>query len=112
MEKHERGCTANPNRICGLHLKPHSRWREPQKPLSELTKIVAGATQEDIDSRIPTLRDASGLWPGGCPACILAALRQGAPGVYSTFNFKEEMKKFWDEMNSERETGYDGPEIY
>lgn len=97
IEKHERGCTANPNRTCGLH---RIGYDEPPVPLTTLLEIVKGATDEDIDSRIPALREASGLWSEGCPACILAALRQAAPGIYSGFDFKAEFKAWQNEVNS------------
>lgn len=51
-----------------------------------------------LKAAIPVLREAA----GDCPACMLAALRQAkipAPCAEG-FNFTEEAKKIWSDINS------------
>ncbi|MEI4518670.1 MULTISPECIES: hypothetical protein [unclassified Stenotrophomonas] len=110
MQKHEAGCTNNPNRHCKLHVI---------------------ATGDDFGPTVAELRTAlaEGGYPmlvsvsGGCPACKLAALRQswvkpadGEPWPEEPqdgrekFDFKAELASVWSEHNSrERE---DGPSYY
>jgi hypothetical protein len=59
-----------------------------------------------INSAVPALREAT----GGCPACMMAALRQkGFPiPVVTAFNYTNEMKAIWDSINdSALEGSYD-----
>jgi len=52
---------------------------------------------------LPKLRKLS----GNCPACIMAALRQkGIPVPMVTgFNFSEEMKDIWNDINNAKAEG-------
>ncbi|HEY0916520.1 MAG TPA: hypothetical protein VGE22_16725 [Solimonas sp.] len=62
MEKHEAGCTLNPARVCRMH------------------RFMDGATAPSMEALIAAL--TAGGFDGlvkasdGCPACILAAIRQ------------------------------------
>lgn len=81
MLKHERGCTANPSRVCGM-----CDMAEQVNELPALLAIFDGYKEEfdfpseeahlahkaDFDARFAKLREAA----RGCPACILAVLRQ------------------------------------
>lgn len=95
--KHERGCTINPNRICGLCAYAH----ETQKPIAQLVACLS--TNKD-DLGMKELRDLC----SNCPACILAAIRQSGLQEWNEegrvvdfgFNFKIELQEFW---NTERE---------
>ena len=105
MERHERGCTNNPNRICTMHQYVDG----VQKPLAELSAILLANGPE----KEKQLRDAA----DNCPACILATLRQTrGPIIYDdqypdeirtdvgfAFDFKKELERFWQEANDGRD---------
>jgi hypothetical protein len=67
MEKHERGCTANPNRICGLceHAVPPLK----QKTTAEL---IACLSWDKDEYGMKELRELT----EGCPSCILSGRHQ------------------------------------
>jgi len=91
MEKHERHCTMNIDRKCRLCDLANN---EQQSIIFLFGALDSGG--------LDALRDAS----GNCPVCIYATLRQSAK-----FNGKElsqwdfclndEMKMFWDKLNTE-----------
>jgi hypothetical protein len=97
MVKHEKGCTANPVRVCGIC----NLMGEVQKPIEELL-IVS-------EKGFKALSEAC----HGCPCCILASDRQGKPESYPRFwehpsvtergdwDFKTAMKQFWIDYNEE-----------
>lgn len=109
IAKHERNCTANPNRTCGfcdvIHVEP--------KPVSELVKALGRGDEAGMQA----LRDLT----GECPGCMLAALRQGGftgynydcdpegygagpapePLAWETFNFRQAKTDFWDGVNTD-----------
>jgi hypothetical protein len=107
MERHERGCTANPNRVCGL-----CEYAEPslkQKPIAELIDcLMEGKSSEctsDIKQGMAKLRQLT----EGCPGCILAAIRQSGimKALYDSeygppelnFDFKKELEQWWATAN-------------
>lgn len=104
IAKHERGCTANPNRVCCLC----EHAEKQQKPIAEL---VACVSAEKAELGIPDVRALS----DNCPACILAAIRQSGilltegPDGYPIsvpFDFKAEMEQFWVAQNAKEEILY------
>ena len=95
MLKHESGCTANPNRVCGLcayaGLTP--------RPTVELIKAF-----EDSGCSLDDLRKAT----ENCPGCILAVLRQSKmnndiPEEKIWFDFKKELEEWWQVTNIMRQ---------
>lgn len=93
MKKHEKHCTANPNRACRLCQTPH-------RDFASLRKFVEGINEQPDEpvGEIPKeLRDAV----GNCPACILATLRQEQGRHVYTFDFKKELEAWWAEKNDE-----------
>lgn len=98
MRNHEARCTANTARVCRMH----KHCKQPQVPVSEM---IMAATVGGIDA----LRKSA----GGCPACILAALRQGELSRHErgpaqiVFDFKAEMAAFWAARNEEAVPGDD-----
>lgn len=70
MEKHERHCTLNPHRACRWLISGVHRHAE----MIHLRSLVIALRQNAplTDVAIDGLRMAV----GGCPACMLAALRQ------------------------------------
>ena len=98
MARHERHCTANPNRICRMCAHAENE----QRPLPELIRA--------LDTTIPgyginELRELA----SGCPMCMLAAVRQSGIGVWDgeshppdlNWDFRAELKKRWTELNNE-----------
>ena len=97
MLKHERGCTKNPQRICGLCEIAGLT----QRPISEL---VAAFCHEDGDGmeRLRVLAD-------NCPACMLATLHQMPSEMLDEdeygnvmlprFDFREELRAYEDRVN-------------
>lgn len=99
---HEKGCTKNPNRECGL-----CRFGEQEQvPLPELIAFV--------EQRALLIPDDDYFYPhngkhtealvnelqakaNNCPACTLAALRQSKKQVFlnAGFNVKERWAKWW-----------------
>lgn len=106
ITKHERGCTANPNRICGLcvTLAESHGIESAQKPIAALVGCLSLGKG---DFGMKELRELA----GDCPACILAAIRQSelqksnpseegwAPGLDFNFDFKSELQAFWNAQN-------------
>lgn len=118
MARHEKHCTMNPARdcrVCGLlggsvHVGAERMaslvailpdptefldtqfWSGDDSPHSRLAASLKDA--------MPTLREEV----DGCPACILAALRQKKIPAYMAedFNFTAEMKEIFADRNSER----------
>lgn len=98
MEKHERHCTMNPNRMCRwaqLEHGPRTRYDEHDfhRGLPRWVRLLAPLTEEKID----LLRDKT----AGCPACTLAALRQSGVEYHydhvngqHIFNYEQEVKDF------------------
>lgn len=100
IRKHEKGCTANPGRVCGLcaHVKAD------QAPLADLASAF-DKSQKDFG--LTRARELS----HNCPACILSAIRSSkanewfldfagqeeAPSL--EFDFPAEMKRFWQSVN-------------
>ena len=118
MIRHEPTCTNNPHRVCRMH-RTDGFDGEPQKPLSELTPFALAG-------------DVAGLRAvtGGCPACMLAAMRQApwpvkvdswedyythklhehsykdVPEQITAWKFKDEAVDFWDGVNQNNRGDY------
>lgn len=93
-EKHERGCTLNPNRVCGLCARVNAE----QKPIADL---MAPLEDGNFDALKRLAED--------CPACILAALRQynkprpSDEQFWNEWDFKAALAEFWNCENNRRE---------
>ncbi len=108
--KHERGCTARPDRICGLC----DHCGEVQPKLSVLTEFIDAHCKDlprydrdggrDILSvsgdKLDPMVEELGKLANECPACMLAALRQAKTETYSNFKFKERLDAWWAEENA------------
>jgi hypothetical protein len=106
MTRHERGCTKNPNRLCGVC---HQKWDDDHKEI--LIKALGdGRSKEVVDD----LREAA----EGCHACMMAAVRlsglqtppdEEGPGFsIEHFNYKEEKDRYWHDRNQENARSYYG----
>jgi hypothetical protein len=119
MAKHEVRCTKNPNRICGV-CKMMEQDQPPIEPLlailpdpKEFVRPICGDDFGDYPTfvnytelanatelQLPALREAA----KGCPACMMAALRQRGIPIPSLkgFNFTKMMQGIWTEINELR----------
>jgi hypothetical protein len=110
MKRHERGCTANPNRVCGMCARAEDEEGvTPAPPRDELLRIL------DADG-FKAMCDVANQ----CPACILSALRaRNVEAEFSNFrvsgpedgrnewSYATAKANWWESMNSivaERET--------
>lgn len=78
MEKHEAGCTMNPVRVCRWRIPQHSDGTK-QMDMRPLAEVLAARANGTADSRtVLSQDDIDWLHDAvlGCPACMLAALRQ------------------------------------
>lgn len=110
MKKHEAACTKNPARGCRMC----KLVEQDQPDLNTLMALLPTVEQQkqthhdengqpyDIWRDIPAqtveaLREAA----GGCPACMMAAIRQRGLLVPTAegFNFTEECKRVWNDFN-------------
>lgn len=122
MEKHEKGCTLNPNRECGIcsflntggvpladlmallpdpaKFKRMEPWDDGVGGSGEYEVIDDEALRSAVHAVLPKLRELT----ENCPACILAALRQrGIPvPIVTGFNFGEDMKEAQSAMQAHR----------
>jgi hypothetical protein len=75
MEKHEAGCTMNPQRVCRWRIDGHSDGTKQM----DMAAIAAGVRYRAFHSGgFLSAEDIGWLRAelDGCPACMLAALRQ------------------------------------
>lgn len=94
MEKHERGCTLNPNRVCGM-CKLLKQEQIPIENLKSFAMSLSPEIQSEPENEaVPRYRN----FCGGCPACMLAGIRQAKLCTFS-FDFKAEVETFWSEQN-------------
>ncbi len=105
IKNHEIHCTLNPERKCRLCARIHG---SNGHDLKTLLSILGDGNNKSFEN----------LWDHveGCPACILATLRQSkyleiTDTVYSenhanyekamSFNFKDALASFWSDVNGE-----------
>ena len=102
MKRHERGCTLNPHRVCGMcKMLADEGGPDPAPPRDELVRIM--------DERgFTAMCEAA----NGCPACILSALRtknfkgdaETLPGVLGPkdgrelWSYKTAKEDWWKEF--------------
>ena len=119
MARHEKHCTLNPARECRVcTLLEVASGDERGLPLADLMALLPDyvpfvmqnsmgdcspeykAFCVALESAYPVLRDAA----KGCPACIMAALRQKKIPVpmVDGFDFNKEMQTIFNEMNEFR----------
>jgi len=125
MEKHERGCVYNPNRLCGMCRYNYTGYQGDygemllyaQTPLNKLLKLLIEFTvnhadayyeffmpsqnqKEKLNTALERLRSAA----NGCPACMLAAMVQSKTTYWfdGLFDYKKEKQMFWERNNEKR----------
>jgi transcription elongation factor Elf1 len=107
INKHERGCTANPKRVCGVcgntgpvQTEPFAQYLEPAPVSEDWQADVPGATRQVVEGRydpfIAEVHDAV----NGCPACMLAIIRQ-LRITRIAWDYKAARDAYWAEINAE-----------
>jgi len=116
IKKHEKHCTLNPNRECGLCDLAGEKPTEmsvllnilpdpgPYRKTDESGWHEWPGLAEAAEKAMPELREKT----GECPACILAALRQkGIPvPIIDSFDYKKESDARLNELNNENAECY------
>lgn len=112
MSKHEKHCTMNPNRACGICK---DIGNDPV-PMSELLamlpdpetdiiqfdcggeyKTYAEGYIDKVKKAIEEVREVT----DNCPVCIFAALRQKGIHIHETgFDLTKELSDYWSEVNA------------
>jgi len=99
IAKHERGCTRNPNRECGMCRAA----KNDQRPTAELLAVLES---DGVDAVLSAAE--------GCPACVMAAihaLRKKEPlsipypsddavPNWIEFDYKAAAKSFWESVDA------------
>lgn len=121
MTRHEKRCTLNPLRKCGMCAvsdDPHNHSLDELRAILRTAKIIAteeggilgtmkwiSLSIENEEEVLKALENAS----NGCPTCMLAAIRQSEhPVVFQSFDFKARQKDFWEAVNERESSHYDG----
>ena len=118
MEQHERSCTLNPERECRMCAADPGAGAV-QHAMPELIEAIGSGDEAGMKR----IRDVTGGdRDEGCPACILAAIRQSGLGykpgesrrpkdeydcpadriAADEFKFKDECASFWSDVNDGR----------
>lgn len=98
MRKHEKGCTNNPNRVCGMCARAGNVQHTTKELIDSISKEHVKYGTELSEEGLLLLREKV----GGCPACVLAAFRQGDFWPVGEWNFKTARDAFWDKHNLKR----------
>ena len=101
MRMHEQGCTRNPNRVCYLCDQSHD-----YKALCAEAKALSSS--RDDHEPMPDARNINGAkeisqlshMVDGCPACLLAVLRQSNVMAFEHFDYKKEVAEWYREQTS------------
>ena len=115
MAIHEKHCTMNPNRECRFCVAGVDDCDMKQQPIGDLIAALGCGDEAGMKA----LRELA----AGCPACMLAAIRQSGlrerdeenwsndlgtyypqpdPKGYWTFDFNKKAAEFWADVDSNR----------
>lgn len=107
MKKHEKTCTANPDRHCGFceiegNINDIEKLKSiVEKSVSEFweeTKNFSDTDFHDTDFHIKITENLEKdllKESKGCPACALAAVRQTKGSEFIQFDYKKAKDQFW-----------------
>lgn len=109
IENHEKHCTLNPNRECGMCGEKANYKKEIEfvnrnykiliSKRDKKTYGIEGTYCENFRNKIKKLKERI-----DCPACVLSILRQSKiDNVYFEYDYKEEAEKWWQEKREEEE---------
>ena len=108
MQNHESGCTANPNRKCGLcDGRDIAKFIEQLKNRFEIKECETDDFGTNLEvvwkGEKITLNEITDFTEG-CPNCTLAILRQTKLnyGIFGfRYNYKAELDEYWHDKNNE-----------
>ena len=109
IEKHEKGCTLNPHRSCGVCN--NSDIENLLIKYKDSFVIDTCVCEDGYRTETPhwtgehlTLKDLRSD-AEDCPVCILAVIRQcnlnRSPGDFTEYDYRDEHKEYWRERNAE-----------
>jgi len=107
IKKHEKHCTLNPDRECGLCKKKGVNKKGIkfiQKAFKEMTshRIDGSINAKDVKKFEDAVKELSDELE--CPVCVFSVLRQSEIEMsWGNYDFKEEMKKYWEEEAEEEQ---------
>ena len=104
MRRHEAGCTANPDRVCGMCAASGERH---SPAVADMIANLAPHVRHDVIDEIDA--DALRIECQGCPACALAVVRQAGWIITGEWSWEAERKAFWKSVNEAREGYLPGP---
>jgi len=93
MERHEKTCVYNPNRVCEMCVYGDLTQQPMEKLINAANEDARKYNIRDgpfDELEFKNLRDVS----EGCPACILAVFLQDKTDAYFEFDYKSEAKQF------------------
>lgn len=97
MEKHEAGCTANPDRVCRMcRMNPEAI----QKPMAEIVALIDSFCPiELVESETARKQAETAIreFVHNCPACLLAGSRQSTHWLPFDLDWKAESKNWLGE---------------
>lgn len=104
IQEHEKHCTMNPNRICRMCEIAEVE----QLPIDELKVLIPKpcVNEDDYGSGHVFAEGSLNalLKVTECPACILSAIGQSGYIAYELgYDYKKEVKEFWNTINNEQE---------
>jgi hypothetical protein len=120
ISKHEKRCTLNPHRYCGMHYmldlrqpsipvmllmlpEPSDFWREHTEYDSGNAKpYIWGGFEDSLEAAMKQVMPRLREFADNCPACLLTALRmKGIPVSLTDLDFKKECKDWWATFNED-----------
>lgn len=104
MVRHEGGCTARPDRHCGMC----DQAGICQPSLTELIALINEecAAKDEIDLYGDNVQDVLEKLEAAaehCPACTLAAIRQADTKIYPNWKWEEKATTWWSEINAAKD---------
>jgi len=115
MIKHEKHCTMNPQRECRFCIKSQG---DSCNNISELVAripkdiIVQCMDNEFQFEELSNVKEIEAEFNkikeeiNGCPACLLAVIRQSKTSAYLNFDYKKEVEMFWKDYEVENRQSY------
>jgi len=108
MHKHEKGCTNNPNRVCGICGRTESLsdvvdFYKSRFEIVNVTDNIFSTEKIEWIGKEITLDDIRDH-VDGCPACMLSILRKTNMTwelFGFNFDFEKERKEWWNDVNIE-----------
>ena len=105
MRKHEKHCTMNPDRSCRMCDVAGTGGLSVSEMVSKLTEFLKKHTpslQEALNTNPEILTEVRDI-AEGCPACMMAIIRQLPQEQWElgieAFDYKKERDEFWEREN-------------